>query len=215
VSSSSNAPQDRDAVHFEVRRTDLDSFRVVPTPLPETLGKDQVLMRIERFALTANNITYAVTGEMLDYWGFFPTEDAWGRIPAMGFGTVVRSSHPEIAEGTGYYGWFPMASHVIVDAELTAGGILIDRAPHRAKHAAIYRSYTPNDNDPLYAAEHENQIALLRGLFTTSFLIDDFMDDNAFFGAQSTLITSASSKTSVALAWLLAKRRHGSVTPLR
>ena len=214
MSSSSNVPQDRDAVHFEVRRDGLDSFRVVAAPLPDTLGKDQVLLRIERFALTANNITYAVTGDMLDYWGFFPTEDGWGRIPAMGFGTVVRASHPRVVEGARYYGWFPMASHVVIEAQPTTGGTLIDSAHHRVKHAVIYRSYTPSDQDPLYGAERENQIVLLRGLFITSFLIDDFMSDNTFFDARSTIVTSASSKTSIALAWLLAKRRHGPVIGL-
>ena len=32
--------------------------------------------RVESFALTANNITYAALGDMLNYWQFFPTGEA-------------------------------------------------------------------------------------------------------------------------------------------
>ena len=53
---------------------------------------------------------------------------------------------------------------------------------------------------------------LLRPLFTTSFLLDDFFEDNQFFGAQTLVLTSASSKTSLGMAFLLdinrSKRDH-------
>jgi len=40
----------------------------------------------------------------------------------------------------------------------------------------------------------------------TSWLIDDFLADNGFFGAASTLLSSAPSKTAYGTAWLLAQR---------
>ena len=43
----------------------------------------------------------------------------------------------------------------------------------------------------------------MRPLFTTSFLIDDFLADNDFFGAETVLITSASSETAIRLAHCL------------
>ncbi len=212
--SSAVQPQPFEVRHFEIRRDDLSRCHIHSTTLVDTLRQDQILFRVDRFALTANNITYALTGDTLDYWGFFPAEDGWGRIPAMGYGEVVSSKHPEVAEGTRCYGWFPMASHLLVDARASSSGVLIDTAPHRAKHAVIYRSYTPSGKDPLYDPSRESQIVLLRGLFATSFLIDDFLGDNAFFGARAAVITSASSKTSIGLAWLLAKRDHGPVIGL-
>jgi len=48
---------------------------------------------------------------------------------------------------------------------------------------------------------------LYRPLFTTSFFLDDFLDDNQFFGADKVLLTSASSKTSIGLAQLLNANR--------
>ncbi len=48
---------------------------------------------------------------------------------------------------------------------------------------------------------------MLRPLFMTAFLIDDFLADNGFFGARQVLLSSASSKTAQGTAYCLAKRR--------
>jgi hypothetical protein len=48
--------------------------------------------------------------------------------------------------------------------------------------------------------------ALLRPLFITSWLIDDFLADNDFFGARVMLLSSASSKTAYGTAFQLAQR---------
>jgi hypothetical protein len=48
---------------------------------------------------------------------------------------------------------------------------------------------------------------LLRPLFATAFLLDDFLAESAFFGASSVLLASASSKTAFSLAFLLARNR--------
>jgi hypothetical protein len=43
-------------------------------------------------------------------------------------------------------------------------------------------------------------------LFFTSFLIDDFLNDNAFFSAEAVVVSSASSKTAIGTAFLLHHR---------
>jgi len=75
---------DRSAVDFVVRRDDLQRTAVLPASLP-ALADGQVLLKIDAFSFTANNITYAVIGEMLRYWEFFPAADGWGRVPVWGF----------------------------------------------------------------------------------------------------------------------------------
>jgi hypothetical protein len=40
--------------------------------------------RVEKFALTANNITYAAFGEAMNYWGFYPAEDRLGADSRLG-----------------------------------------------------------------------------------------------------------------------------------
>lgn len=199
-------------VTLEVRRDDFAKTRFAESALPE-LAEGQVLLALERFALTSNNVTYAAAGDMLDYWGFFPAEEGWGRIPAMGYADVAASRHPDVPEGARYFGFFPMGSHLVVQAQGT-GAQFVDAAPHREKHAPAYRQYANVASDPLHSKPREDAIILLRGLFITSFLVDDYVADNGFFGADRFVISSASSKTAIALAFQLSQRRRGQVVGL-
>ena len=192
-------------MHFDVDRHDYRHVRLVGDERPTELATDQVLLDVESFAFTANNITYAVAGDMLDYWGFFPAEAPWGRIPVMGIGRVAMSTNPDIAVGDRYFGFFPMSDHHVVDASANAEGF-VDRAPHRAPHAATYRSFNRLERDPAYAPDLEGQYLVVRGLYITSFLVDDFLGEAACFGASSVIVTSASSRTSIALAHRLRAR---------
>ena len=84
-------------LHLEIDRGHLATTRLTGEALAE-LSPGQVRFRIERFAVTSNTVTYAVTGDVLGYWDFFPaTEPGWGRVPAMGWAEVVASKHPDVA----------------------------------------------------------------------------------------------------------------------
>ena len=200
-------------IDFQVHRDDFRNCRVVPGGSIDELDEGQVLFRVDRFALTSNNISYAAAGDLLNYWGFFPAPERWGRIPAMGFGDVIASQNPEVEIGARCFGFFPMSRHLIIDAKASPGG-MTDSAAHRKEHAPVYRTYNDVAADPLYEQEREDQIILLRGLFMTSFLIDDLLDDEDFYRAETSIITSASSKTSIALAHLLQRRAHGPIVGL-
>ena len=182
-----------------VNKSDWKQSRIDEAAVP-TLEGGQVLFRVDRFALTANNISYALSGDMLGYWRFFPAPDGWGRIPAMGFGDVVESNHPDVAVGTRCFGFYPMSRYLVVTPSAASPAQIFDGAPHREGLAPAYNQYQPSDADALYAPEHEDALMLMRGLFMTSFLADDFLADADHYGASSVLISSASSKTSIALA---------------
>ncbi|HIF93411.1 MAG TPA: DUF2855 family protein [Myxococcales bacterium] len=200
-------------IDFLINRDDFRDCRFVPGSATHPLEPGQVLFRVDRFALTSNNITYAAAGDLLNYWGFFPGPDRWGRIPAMGFGDVIDSRNEEVQVGTRCFGFFPMSRHLIVDAKPNGSGI-VDTVAHRASQAPVYRTYNYTTADALYSQDREDQIMLLRGLFMTSFLVDDLFDDEDFYGAESSIITSASSKTSIALGFLLKRRARGPVIGL-
>ena len=192
---------------LEINRADLAASRLVERPLPE-LPPGQVRFAIDRFAVTANTVTYAVTGDVLGYWDFFPsTEPGWGRVPAMGWADVIASSHPDVATGGRYYGWYPMSRYVDMTVTPTSDG-LRDDGPHRAAHAPVYRAYVATDRDPFYqpGPDAEDRHALLRGLFITGFLAEDYFADNAWFGAARVLVLSASSKTAIGFAHCAASR---------
>jgi hypothetical protein len=172
-----------------------------------TLAPGQVRVRVDRFALTANNITYAAMGEMLNYWKFFPSGAAgWGIVPVWGFASVVESTHGDLPVGERLYGYWPMASHAVLTPSRVSTTGFADGAPHRAELHPIYNQYLRSAADAFYSADTEDLQALLRPLFITSWLIDDFLADQSFFGARRLLLSSASSKTAYGTAFQLAQR---------
>jgi hypothetical protein len=192
---------------LEIDRSNIRKYRINIGGASTIPASGQVVMRIERFALTSNNISYALSGDFLDYWGFFPTEEGWGRLPAMGYGVVTASAHPDIAVGGRYFGFFPVGDVHIVDAEPSRTGFN-DNAPYREKHAMAYRSFDkvePASNDP-QIVWNEDAVLIYRGLFLTAYLADDFLADKNFYEATQVIVTSASSKTSLALAHCLKLR---------
>lgn len=184
---------------FLVSKSDLGQTRCVDTDLGE-LGEGQVLLQIEKFALTANNITYAVVGEQMAYWNFFPAETGWGRVPVWGFATVAESRHPEIAVGERVYGYLPMSTHLVVEPGKIADSGFLDMAAHRQHMNRVYNGYRRLAADPAHNPDIEDYRALFEPLFMTSFLIEAFMRRQNYCGATSLLMTSASSKTGMALA---------------
>ncbi|MCY1648980.1 DUF2855 family protein [Caulobacter sp. SL161] len=185
---------------FVVAKSDLrrTAFQDVAPP---SLADGEVRLIIERFALTANNITYAVFGEMMKYWDFFPAAEGFGRVPVWGFARVEASNHPGVEIGQRFYGYWPMSTHLTVTPKVGKAGFA-DVAPHRQHLAAVYNQYVAvGEESPL-----EAHTALLQPLFITSFLIDDQLDEAGFHGAKSVILSSASSKTAIALAALLKKR---------
>ena len=186
---------------LQIDRAHHAESRLRETGMP-ALGAGQVRFRIERFAVTANTVTYATTGDVLGYWDFFPTgEPGWGCVPAMGWAEVVASQHPGVPVGGRYYGWYPMARYVDMTVTPTADG-LRDDGLHRTAHAPVYRAYVATDRDTFYqsGADAEDRHALLRGLFITGWLAEDFFADNGWFDARRVLVLSASSKTAIGFA---------------
>ncbi len=145
-------------------------------------------------------------GEAMNYWDFFPAEDSWVRMPVWGYADVVKSEADGVPEGTRVYGYLPPASHLVVRPDRPSETDFVDASPHRAHLPGAYNRYLRTDGNAMYEKENEDYEILLWPLYFTSFLIDDFLDDEGMFGASTAVISSASSRTSSALAYLLDKR---------
>ncbi|MBI5506541.1 MAG: DUF2855 family protein [Deltaproteobacteria bacterium] len=197
------------AFDFLVSRADLHQTRLAPAPAASSirLQPGQVLLAVDTFAFTANNITYAVFGEAMGYWDFFPAPRGEGRVPVWGFAEVAASAHPVIEPGERIFGYFPMSTYLLVDASDVNAAGFSDAAAHRAHLHPLYNYYTRCSADPGYDAGREAEQMIFRPLFMTAFLIDDFLADNRFFGAKQVLLTSASSKTAISLAFQLHANR--------
>ena len=166
------------SLDFMVSRQDLRKGQWQTTPLP-ALSDGEVLIKVDHFALTANNITYAAFGEAMGYWNFFPAPEGFGRIPVWGYGDIVESRHPDLSVGERVYGYFPMSSHLVIQADRVSKSGFIDRAEHRAALAAVYNNYMRVSSTGTHQASAEPAQSILWPLFMTSFVIDDFLAEVA------------------------------------
>ena len=189
---------------LEVRLVEPGTVRAVHADAVE-LAEGQVLLAVDTFGLSTNNVTFAVTGDLLGYWRLFPaSEPGWGRVPVFGFADVAASRHPEVAEGTRVFGYLPMSEHLVVaPAKVDDRGFLDGSSHRRDVMATVWNHYQRIAEG---TARADAVRSLLRPLFVTAFLIDDYLDDHDGFGADVVVITSASAKTAIATAHQLRSR---------
>lgn len=194
-----------------VNKTDFGDVSIVNYD-EGALPDGQIRVDIGPFALTANNVTYMVTGDQIGYWSVFNpaaydlTKDkGQGRMPVWGYGVVRETRYPGIEVGAEIYGFFPIAKSMDMQPGRLSKHGFADIAEHRSGLHGLYSSYSFTAADPSYAV-HTDLQPVLRPLFTTSFLIDDFLVDEDFFGAEQVLLLSASSKTALGAAYCLKAR---------
>jgi hypothetical protein len=164
------------------------------------LPPGSVRFAVQRVSITTNNVTYALFGERMSYWQFFPSgQEGRGVVPVWGFADVVDSTVPELKNGTRFFGYWPLADMVDLQPTKVSASGFIDGAAHRRELPSTYNRYTAvPSNQP---AQDEAALAIMRPLFGTAFLLTDFLQDNDWFGARQLVLSSASSKTAYATAW--------------
>ncbi len=182
-----------------VRRGAIGISETRNTSTPE-IGPGEILLAVEQFAVTANNVTYAAMGDAMKYWDFFPAPDGFGIVPVWGHAHVVASNVEGFAVGERVYGYLPMASHLVVSPGAVKPGSFADTAPHRSHLAAVYNQYRRIAADPGHHADREDVRSVFEPLFMTSWLIERMFAKDGWYGADTLVMTSASSKTALALA---------------
>ncbi|CAK9039467.1 DUF2855 domain-containing protein [Durusdinium trenchii] len=188
---------------FQVKKDDLNQVRLT-TRETDAIGEGEILVKVDRFAFTANNVTYGVVGERIGYWKFFPVaENGWGIIPVWGFADVIESNCAEIPVGERLYGYWPMASHLVMRPAKVSDARLFDGADHRAELPPVYNSYARVNAEPAYDAAMDDERMALFPLYATSFCLYDFLKDNDWFSAEQVIIPSASSKTAIGTAYAI------------
>ncbi|KAF8155594.1 hypothetical protein B0H34DRAFT_502730 [Crassisporium funariophilum] len=202
---------------------------IVVSPKPIFCPANHVLIKVDRFGFSANNITYQALGEHphFRYFDFHAAPDSkqdsvssktHGLIPVWGFGTVAKSGHAKIQEGERVYGYFAPTRYFLVPIspnDVNKFAFYVSR-PHLPSDRRPYNQILRCASDPQYTPSPiaEDLTMLYRPLFWTSFWCEDWIHSSNYRGGVSTiLISSASSKTAFCLAYLIRKRiRHGEIS---
>ena len=198
---------------LQTLKSDLTKTRLVYSDAQlSNLSDGQIVVRVERFAFTANNITYGVAGEDLGYWKFFPPldnpEDEWGCIPMWGFAEISQSNNEALRVGERIFGYFPASHSLILSPIKISAKNFVDGETHRRELPATYNNYVRLGGEPNYNRDLDNARALLWPLHITAFLLCDALQEDSYSGASQVVITSASSKTSIGLAQGLAEKKQ-------
>lgn len=181
-----------------VDRADLRKTALAQIDPEAPLAEGEALLEVESFALTANNVTYGAVGDRIGYWKFFPAPDGQGRIPVWGYARVVRSNAADAPVGLRLFGYWPMSSHTVARLSKRPNGY-VETSAHRAELPPTYNAY----KEVAETSADDDWRSLLRPLFMTSFLIDDQLSDAQ---PKTLVLSSASSKTAMGLAWLAKAR---------
>jgi hypothetical protein len=198
---------------IDIDRDDITQAKLVAETVTP-LAPGQVRVHLDSYAMTANNITYAVFGKPAGlfgndqgYWDFFAERDAPGRLPVWGFATVAESAAEGIAAGDRFYGYYPMAQSAVLTVGKADRGGFTDATPRRTTLPPIYNHYQRVEALDGYRAADHDYWPVFRPLFLTGWLIADQFEDEGDYTAEQILIASASSKTAIGLGFSLAQRR--------
>jgi hypothetical protein len=189
---------------FQVSKANPNLYRIVKAE-KKVLGEGEVRLNIDQFAFTANNLTYAAAGHSLGYWQFFPaldnTDETWGVIPVWAFADVVESNNDAVSVGERLYGYFPPATSLVIEPSHISDNALIDNVEHRQNLPPLYNRYNRVLNKSNYDRTTDAARILLAPLHMTSFCIWNQLKSNNYYHSEQIIIVSASSKTSLGLAY--------------
>ena len=190
---------------LQTSKINLTERRIVTTDFNlDDLNDGEIIVEIESFAFTSNNVTYGVAGEMMGYWKFFPStkdpENIWGCIPMWGFAKIKHSNNEELKTGERLFGYFPASNILVMKPIKVSQKTFTDGQDHRKDLPPVYNNYIRLNNEDSYNKDNDNIRALLFPLHITSFCLCDYLQYEDYLGAKQIIIVSASSKTAIGLA---------------
>lgn len=197
---------------------------LVESPRPADVPAYHVLLKVDRFGFSANNITYQALGEhpSLRYYDFYPaptvpsqdiSPKTHGVVPVWGFATVLVSSHPKVHVGERLYGYFAPTKYLLLPidpTDINKHAMYVPR-PHFPPDRRLYNQITRTSSDPQYTSTTEDLQMIYRPLFWTSYWCEDWLFHGSpgsgyHGGCDRILISSASSKTAFCFAYCIRNR---------
>jgi len=183
------------------------------------LERDEIRMSVDKVGLSANNMFYAQMGEapFLKFFAVYPVphRQDLANVPAWGTATIIASAHADFQVGEQYRGFLHITDVVQMKAKRTPEGF-VAYGGNRDKLNKAYNGFIKvkdTKSSPFQGTGSKADLATVAAPGALSaFLLCELMRMNAFYGGNSIVLTSASSKLSLATAFLLkAERADGTI----
>ncbi|MCX2980730.1 DUF2855 family protein [Halieaceae bacterium IMCC14734] len=196
------------------QRKTLAETLVLRDELPP-LEHDEIRLRVDKVGLSANNLFYAQMGEapFLKFFSVYPLSEEHkdlAIVPAWGVATIIESANPEFTVGEQYRGFLHMTNVVQMKARRTAEGF----QAFGGKRDKINQAYNgfltvaAGGTSPIAGEGPKADLAMTSAPGGGSgFILYELLKMHAFYGANSVVLTSASSKLSLVTAQLLREQR--------
>lgn len=196
-------------------RDDIQQTEILRDELPP-LVQDEIRLRVDKVGLSANNLFYIQMGEapFLKFFSVYPLGEQHkhlANMPAWGVATVIESENHEIVVGERFTGFLQMANVVQMKAKRTAAGYTAF-GDKRDKLNQAYNNFTQlgdSRSSPLNGSGVKSDLAMTASPGALSgFILYELLLMNDFYNGNSVVLTSASSKLSMAVALLLQDARE-------
>lgn len=186
--------------------------------VPE-LEQGHVLLRIEKFAFSQMNLGYLMKGftrTFSSYHNFYQAkEEGLYRSASWGYATIMESSHPKVEVGTRLYGLMPACAYHanLVGGVIPAGKkgepavveLTMEGVPYNLRRLQELEVVPPSEKTENADPYQEDWKILLKEIYTMAFYMDEqLLTETGMIN--SVLISCASSKTAMALAYCLRMR---------
>eukprot|EP00966_Prymnesium_polylepis_P257346 5944909-Prymnesium_polylepis.1 len=192
----------------------------------QPIADGQIELRIARWVLTANTLTYAFMGDMAQFWTLrhFPVPEGvivdgsaakFARSPTWGVGVVSASRCDGIRVGATVFGYVPMSPTVVLEpTHIQPSGGFRDAAPARKAMLPTYMLYgpTPTAHDaPDRPLPLDEEAFSMAEQWSTGYAMAGSVGPPVAAAHPAVvLITSASSRTARAAAFCLTHRAQRS-----
>lgn len=158
------------------------------------------VLEVDRFSLAANNLGYAMLGDVLRSWDAYPSPaPGWGRVPVWGAAQVLEAPAGLAAVGATVTGYLPMATHAVVRVERRRSALMAVDEP-RSAMLPIYHRLALDGTDPGWSDHHRDVDTVMLAVFRFAALL---ADDLRRSGVGEVVVSSASSRSAAALSHLL------------
>ena len=195
-------------------RDELEKTEVIRDTLPP-LEQDEIRLRVDKVGLSANNLFYLQMGEapFLKFFHVYPLgpeHKHLANMPAWGIGTVIASENDDFAVGEKFTGFLQLTNVVQMKARRSDQGFTA-YGGNRDKLNPAYNGFTAvsaGRNSPIRGEGDKADLAMTASPGALSgFVLFELLRMNDYYGGNSVVLTSASSKLSLATALLLQEAR--------